>query len=409
MAIIELDHFSKGRNLFPEGPPDSPTDHLGKLIRDIQKLLVRAGFSDQVFAVGALSESVSLASAIAQITDAAVDKPYVLLVGEEEFTEDVTLKPYVFVLGHGPNVSRLIGRIVGPSSGVAGVFGMSVTADSAAPAFDVGAGEFLADDLVLTNIGVGASVRVTGGILEAGEIKVLNGKLIISGGEARFRSLIASGLQGSLVSAGICRVVYGILQGSFAGNVMDITGGKLEIVYARIKNLLGGFFKQTDGQLEFANLLSDGLTGAPVIPLNEIQHLAFSLVPTSGQFFIQFNGQTTTAIQWNDTPIAIQNALNALSNLGGAIVTGSFAAGFDIEFAGVDKEINQPQVTIPTNSLLNGVTAVVVTPTTPQEGLPAFGFGIEQRGGDILAGLHSIPLANQLLFGGTRTDLTLGL
>jgi uncharacterized phage protein gp47/JayE len=52
---------------------------------------------------------------------------------------------------------------------------------------------------------------------------------------------------------------------------------------------------------------------------------------------------------------AIQTALNDLSNLSGVIVTGSYAAGIVVEFAGADGQKDQPLMTITGSTLQDGV------------------------------------------------------
>jgi uncharacterized phage protein gp47/JayE len=88
--------------------------------------------------------------------------------------------------------------------------------------------------------------------------------------------------------------------------------------------------------------------------INEKQTLTFSAVPASGQFQITFDGQTTAAIAFNANNAAIQSALNALSNLSGVIVSGSYATQILMEFAGSDGEKDQPLCTITGNTLEDG-------------------------------------------------------
>jgi flagellar hook-associated protein 3 FlgL len=68
---------------------------------------------------------------------------------------------------------------------------------------------------------------------------------------------------------------------------------------------------------------------------SEIQTSTFSAVPTSGSFTLTFDGQKTSAIQWNEGAAEVKAALEALSDLDAddVTVTGSFAAGFTITFA----------------------------------------------------------------------------
>jgi uncharacterized phage protein gp47/JayE len=90
--------------------------------------------------------------------------------------------------------------------------------------------------------------------------------------------------------------------------------------------------------------------------LNEKQKLVFSAVPAAGQWQITFDGQTTAVLAFNESNANIQTALNALSNLSGVIVTGSYTAGLTIEFAGSDGQKEQPAVTITGSTLVDGAS-----------------------------------------------------
>lgn len=99
---------------------------------------------------------------------------------------------------------------------------------------------------------------------------------------------------------------------------------------------------------------------------DEVQTISFSGTPTSGEFKLTFEGEITTAIQWDDAAIDIQNALNALDALSGVTVSGSFAADFVVTFAGVDGK--QPQVAIGfTDNNLDdgGAVTISIVETTP--------------------------------------------
>jgi rhodanese-related sulfurtransferase len=108
---------------------------------------------------------------------------------------------------------------------------------------------------------------------------------------------------------------------------------------------------------------------APVVGVNEVQKLAFSLVPDSGQFAIDFDSSTTSLLQYNASAAQVQTALEALSTIGvgNVVVTGNFTAGFSVAFQGALAADDLVSMTIPSNSLLK---SQVVTPTvtTPQNG-----------------------------------------
>jgi len=102
--------------------------------------------------------------------------------------------------------------------------------------------------------------------------------------------------------------------------------------------------------------------------VDEVQNVAFSATPTSGSFKLVFSGQTTALINWNDDAAAVQTALNNLSNLSGVTVSGSFAAGFAVTFAGADGKKPQPAMTYSDNTLdFGGAVTITITETTPGE------------------------------------------
>lgn len=104
---------------------------------------------------------------------------------------------------------------------------------------------------------------------------------------------------------------------------------------------------------------------------NEEQTINFSAVPDSGSWQIDFDGQQTGVLAFNIAAALLQTELENLSNVGAGnvLVTGNFASGFLIEFQGALAELDQPQLTIVSNALLNGVNPVTATPTTTVQGL----------------------------------------
>jgi hypothetical protein len=103
------------------------------------------------------------------------------------------------------------------------------------------------------------------------------------------------------------------------------------------------------------------------VAVKEVQKISYSAAPTSGTFTIDIDGQTTAAINWNDSNATIKAAIEALSNIVTVTVTGSFAAGHTITFD--DPIENIELMTNPANSLLDGVTAVTITNTVITEGV----------------------------------------
>ncbi len=67
--------------------------------------------------------------------------------------------------------------------------------------------------------------------------------------------------------------------------------------------------------------------------LDEIQQVAITGSPTGGSFTLTFGGQTTAAIQWNDTAATVQTRLAALSSIGAGNVGVSGGPGPATPFA----------------------------------------------------------------------------
>ncbi|HEX5035076.1 MAG TPA: baseplate J/gp47 family protein, partial [bacterium] len=100
---------------------------------------------------------------------------------------------------------------------------------------------------------------------------------------------------------------------------------------------------------------------------DEVQTIGFNTTPDEGSFTLIFNGEETTPIDFSDNAAAVQSALNALPNLEGLTVTGSFAADFVVTFEGPFAESPQPLLTVGVNTLetSNVAVSVTITETTP--------------------------------------------
>jgi len=101
----------------------------------------------------------------------------------------------------------------------------------------------------------------------------------------------------------------------------------------------------------------------------EIQRVQLTGDPTGGTFTLTFDGQTTGAINFDDTPAEIETLLLALSNIvvGEIFVSGLPLPGgyVDVEFIGDKAFIDQPEMTA-TPSLTGGTNpAVLITTIQP--------------------------------------------
>ena len=99
----------------------------------------------------------------------------------------------------------------------------------------------------------------------------------------------------------------------------------------------------------------------------EVQHIAFSAVPDSGNWTLNYGLSATSSLAFNANAAAVQAALRLLTGLSTITVAGDYTAGFDITFTGVQG--NATALTVSPNTLLDGVTAVTATVTTPTPGV----------------------------------------
>lgn len=95
---------------------------------------------------------------------------------------------------------------------------------------------------------------------------------------------------------------------------------------------------------------------------NSIQTITFSGVPDAGNFTLTYKEETTAPILHSAVAADVEAALNALNGLSGVVVTGSYGAGFAVEFAGDDGLQEQPTMTKVSNLTLtsNPVTITII-------------------------------------------------
>lgn len=106
---------------------------------------------------------------------------------------------------------------------------------------------------------------------------------------------------------------------------------------------------------------------------NEVQSLTFLDTPTGGNFTLGFDGETTSALDHTTVAADLEAALEALDGIDAVAVTGSFAAGFDIEFQGSNGLSPQVALTVETNALTSGsYTAGNLTITVAEDTPGAF-------------------------------------
>jgi uncharacterized phage protein gp47/JayE len=152
-------------------------------------------------------------------------------------------------------------------------------------------------------------------------------------------------------------------------NVVSITGiNRLPATFStatlRVFGTLGatvpaGFTASSNGNPFIVS--NSGVIGTGI---DEIQSIVFSAVPTLGTWSLNFNGQITAALPFNATTTTIATALNALSNLSGVTVVGSYAIGFNVTLPG---QSDLPLLVVQTNS-----TATTINITESQKGYGPF-------------------------------------
>lgn len=105
--------------------------------------------------------------------------------------------------------------------------------------------------------------------------------------------------------------------------------------------------------------------GALIVILVGVQSqtLTLSGVPASGTFEVEWNGNASAAINWNDTTFAIQTKIQAIPGLSEVVVTGTLAGELlTLKMYGV-YGATPALVTIPSNTLETSVpAAITITP-----------------------------------------------
>lgn len=156
-----------------------------------------------------------------------------------------------------------------------------------------------------------------------------------------------------------------------------------------------------------------------IIPFVEaVQHVAFSAVPASGTFILNFGGHATAAINWDDTASQIQGKVRTITGLEAAVVTGSMATSLNIAFNGFYGPA--ALMTVTSNSLEDsGTASITVTITTSTAG-ETYAAAITRTQGlvqyfgiiaslifnqaDTLAAAAVVQALNKIIFFASRTE-----
>lgn len=164
----------------------------------------------------------------------------------------------------------------------------------------------------------------------------------------------------------------------------------------------------TQVQLLDANTL---VTGAG-FTTGQTQILNLSGVPASGTFTLNYNGNATAAINWNDSAATIQTKLQAVTGLAGVLVTGSLASqSLTVNLSALTSVA--ALIYVATNSLQTSVPAAItfsynegysntLTPTSKQ-----FQFVVESAN-IIVTPLVLLPIATTVAHGANVNYSALG-
>lgn len=116
------------------------------------------------------------------------------------------------------------------------------------------------------------------------------------------------------------------------------------------------------------NILTGGGYLVVILMTVATQSLAFSGIAASGTFELTYGGNTSAAINWNDTAAQIQTKLRAVTGLQDVLVTGSIASqALSVQLAGVYGAVSLLTITADTLET-SGSVAVTITPTTTTPG-----------------------------------------
>lgn len=106
---------------------------------------------------------------------------------------------------------------------------------------------------------------------------------------------------------------------------------------------------------------------------NAVQTIVFGATPDAGNFTLIWNGFQTSTLAFNAPANAgggnIQSALNALTGLTGAVVTGSIAAGLTVTFTAANGYQPVPILSLGVNTLTHTAIPVVCTITQTVVGI----------------------------------------
>ena len=132
--------------------------------------------------------------------------------------------------------------------------------------------------------------------------------------------------------------------------------------------ITAGSIISVDGNADARFVTTDSFTIAA--GTDEVQLVQFSDVPDDGEWTLTFDGDETGTLAFNDDATAVESAVNALPSLNGDVtVTGNYATGFIVTFAGADGSVDQPSLQVGTNTLTTSTVQVNMQITVTTEGV----------------------------------------
>ncbi len=150
----------------------------------------------------------------------------------------------------------------------------------------------------------------------------------------------------------------------------------------RLRDKDGNVIKLTDANfIRFRvknDLVNVDLCFPKVTAVDEVQQVSFDATPTVGTFKLSHDGNVTGLLNFDDTSTTVQTALRALKSLNNVTVTGSITSptGLTVTYVTKDGGREQPLLVVSDNTLLAGVTDVVVTVTETIKGVGEHGIEI---------------------------------
>lgn len=111
--------------------------------------------------------------------------------------------------------------------------------------------------------------------------------------------------------------------------------------------------------------VADAILGTGV---DEQQTIAFDAVPDAGTWRLNFSGSDTNDLAFDAPAATIQAELNALPFGAGIVVSGDYATGFTIDFAGAAGKQEQETIVLDDNQLTSSSTPVNITIAVVTEG-----------------------------------------